>query len=85
VDALVLDLLRLGMEEVSPESKPYLLKLPTMSVRLEETKGPLWVAVERSCSSLASAFLAAADGAPAREAAAILNLPEFPDLPSEPC
>lgn len=78
VDSLCRELVSEGPGELTRESKRQLLAIFEVSALMEGGTTPLPVAVERMASSLASAYLQAASGAPAQQAAEALRLPAFP-------
>jgi CRISPR-associated protein Cas1 len=56
VDARVRDLARAGSSELSPTTKPELLKVLTAEVRVADQTGPLMVAIHRMVASLVRCF-----------------------------
>ncbi len=56
VDAKVRELYFNGHRQITTEAKSALLRLMTLTVCMGETTGPLMVAIQRYCSSLAKSF-----------------------------
>lgn len=58
VDSIVLDIIQEepGLEELTPEIKKKLLKIPVIDVVIDGKSSPLMVGVQRTTSSLASCF-----------------------------
>lgn len=52
VDAIVLELVQEGVQELTPESKKKLLQIPVLDVAINRQKSPLMIAVQQTTASL---------------------------------